>query len=129
MPRKPYTHRLTREEVQVNGAPPGITMKVAIMYRMPEGLEVARANDALLQFGEDPQRIQMRRFIDHDHAVGKMVELADRDWAVTNGCDAGAEDFKAKASEYAAEIEDIDLTLRRKLTGADAVGTVGAMRH
>lgn len=126
---KAYTHRLVRSKQQVANAPVGTIMDVAILYRMPEGLNVAKAQDALLQFGEDPQRIQMRVFIDHSFCIKKMHELADRDWAVTNGCDPAAEDFKAKSSEYAANIEDIDQALRNKITGADAVGTIGSLRH
>ncbi len=126
---KPYTHRLVRNKVQAPNAPVGVIMDVATLYRMPEGLNVAKAQDALLQFGEDPQRIQMRVFIDHNYCIAKMKELADRDWAVTNGCDPAAEDFKVKASEYAAHIEDIDQTLRNKIAAPDSAGTIGGLRH
>lgn len=105
---KAPTHILVSRKVQVPNQPPGTLMQQARLYRCPEGLQVAQANDALLSFGEDPQHQQMRTMLSHQHAVARMRDMADRDWAMTNGEDPQAKDFFERCKEYAANIQTDD---------------------
>ncbi len=122
---KPHTHCLVRTNEVIQNDPQMRTYPQAKLYRLPEGMEIATAKGRLIQFGEDPQHQQMRNFIDHDHALAKIVEMANRDWAVTSGEDPSKPDFIEKAKEYRANIREDGDGSRRIIPANEA----GSLKH
>lgn len=123
MSSKAPTHCLVRTNEVIQNDPQMRTYPQAKLYRLPEGMEIATAKGKLIQFGEDPQHQSMRNFIDHDHAVAKIVEMADRDWAVTSGEDPSAKDFIEKSKGYQANIRE-DGDGSRRIIPANEAGTL-----
>lgn len=107
---KPTTHRM------IHGTQPipntADRQPKAELYRMPDGIRIATVLSNIAQYCENPQNIRMVVLIDHEHAINYLRKIADQDWAVTNGEDPDAKDFKERLKQYAANIDETDETRR-----------------
>ena len=111
MNSKGLTHLFVRSLQPVPNSPE--PMQKVRAFRLSDGILVATANDALVGFGEDPQRQTMRVFLDHSWAVKFLRDLMDRDWAVQCGVDPSKPDFMDTVrSGYVANIQEDDAEKR-----------------